>query len=704
MADNRNIFQRIFNIGAESKQSNMMGYFGVGTSEQKSYKYQDLAKEGYLKNAIVYRCVNEISKGASAVPFILKDGEQILEQHPLIELLNRPNPLQSYSEFFNSLYGYLLLSGNAYILKVGSDMGTPQELHQLRPDRIEIKGGSSAIPEKYKYTINGKVKAEYLVDQENGFSELKHVKLWNPLDDFYGCSPLSAAAVEVDQFNMSNKHNVNLLGNGARPSGAVIFKPKDDAGYDVNLTESQRQQLLTDLNNRFQGTNNAGRPLLLEGDFDWREMGLSPKDLDFARLKHMSATDIAMCFGVPSQLVGVPDAQTYANVAEARLALYEETIIPHLRKIASDLNEWLVPMFGENLKLEFDIDSIPALSERRKKIYENVTSAVREGIMTRNEARQIVGLEPIDGADGLYISATLFPLNEEAVPTPEVTDNEEDAKEYEDFLEEDFKNDELTNFPKAGDNKKISLRNSNYPQFDYSFASAMKDEGPKKIWRAGGNIRGNEAFMLWSRARQGSETPAVLSWIKEREAWAARHFRDGQAFRDNEKEPTVGSVAGIVAQIKWGVIGNLGEQGMKDVILELTKKLEGKKEDIDFANKYWWMLLDDSEHTNESEIKNLSAKVKEALKKKVDEHNEKYGKNPKKRVTLRTLEAVFRRGVGAFNTNPSSVRPAVRRQGGADRWAYARVNSFFFALRTGRHQGGKHDNDLFPKGHPLSSK
>tara|TARA_R100000231_G_scaffold84991_1_gene64574 strand:- start:1403 stop:3517 length:2115 start_codon:yes stop_codon:yes gene_type:complete len=704
MADNRNIFQRIFNIGAESKQSNMMGYFGVGTSEQKSYKYQDLAKEGYLKNAIVYRCVNEISKGASAVPFILKDGEQILEQHPLIELLNRPNPLQSYSEFFNSLYGYLLLSGNAYILKVGSDMGTPQELHQLRPDRIEIKGGSSAIPEKYKYTINGKVKAEYLVDQENGFSELKHVKLWNPLDDFYGCSPLSAAAVEVDQFNMSNKHNVNLLGNGARPSGAVIFKPKDDAGYDVNLTESQRQQLLTDLNNRFQGTNNAGRPLLLEGDFDWREMGLSPKDLDFARLKHMSATDIAMCFGVPSQLVGVPDAQTYANVAEARLALYEETIIPHLRKIASDLNEWLVPMFGENLKLEFDIDSIPALSERRKKIYENVTSAVREGIMTRNEARQIVGLEPIDGADGLYISATLFPLNEEAVPTPEVTDNEEDAKEYEDFLEEDFKNDELTNFPKAGDNKKISLRNSNYPQFDYSFASAMKDEGPKKIWRAGGNIRGNEAFMLWSRARQGSETPAVLSWIKEREAWAARHFRDGQAFRDNEKEPTVGSVAGIVAQIKWGVIGNLGEQGMKDVILELTKKLEGKKEDIDFANKYWWMLLDDSEHTNESEIKNLSAKVKEALKKKVDEHNEKYGKNPKKRVTLRTLEAVFRRGVGAFNTNPSSVRPAVRRQGGADRWAYARVNSYLFALRTGRHQGGKHDNDLFPKGHPLSSK
>ena len=99
--------------------------------------------------------------------------------------------------------------------------------------------------------------------------------------------------------------------------------------------------------------------------------------------------------------------------------------------------------------------------------------------------------------------------------------------------------------------------------------------------------------------------------------------------------------------------------------------------------------------------KQVSAKVKKALQKKVDDHNEKYGDNPKKRTTLRTLEAVFRRGVGAYNTNPQSVRPRVT---GSDQWAYARVNSFLAALRTGRFQGGKHDQDLFPKGHPLSSK
>ena len=308
--------KNVFTAKPEKKDvGNMVGYFGVGTSKSRNYKYEDLAEEGYMKNSIVYRCVNEIAKGASAVPFMVKAGDQVLDSHPIVTLLNRPNPLQSHSEFFNSTFGFLLLSGNAYILKVGSEVGAPKELHLLRPDRMVVKGGANPIPERYDYVLNGRVQASYPIDERNGFSDVKHIKLWNPLDDYYGLSPMSAAALEVDQHNMAGKHNINLLSNGARPSGAVIFKPQDDAGISVNLSESQRQQLLTDLNNRFSGTANAGRPLLLEGDFDWKEMGLSPKDMDFLNLKHMSATDIAMCFGVPSQLVGVPDAQTYSNVA-----------------------------------------------------------------------------------------------------------------------------------------------------------------------------------------------------------------------------------------------------------------------------------------------------------------------------------------------------------------------------------------------------
>ena len=641
------------------------------------------------------------------MPYRLKTrGDEVIESHPLMALLDRPNPQQSYSEFFNAVFGYLMLGGNTYILKVAGSTMAPRELHLLRPDRIEIKGGKGVFPEKYEYKINGMTEAVYDVDQDTGFSDLKQIKLWHPMDDFYGCSPLTAAAMEVDQHNSATKHNINLLENGARPSGAVVFRPKDDQGYAVQLSDGQRQQLMADLNTRFTGSKNAGRPMLLEGDFDWKEMGLSPKDMDFINLKHMSATDIAMCFGVPSQLVGVPDAQTYSNVAEARLALYEETIIPYLRKVESDLNEWLVPMFDEGIYFEYDVDQIPALSERRRRIYENVLGAVNAGIMTRNEAREMIGLSPINGADDLLVQANLFPLGSaEEEQGPEDPMNDEDMDAY----EEDEKAADITNFPKKGENKKISLRNSNFPQFDYSFAKTMAEDqsvNGRKIWKAGGNIRGNDAYRFWSQAREGKDSPGVLAWIKEREAWCARHtVIDGNAFAGGGKEPNLSNVAGVVALIKWGAVNpKLGERGMKDVILELTKKLEDRKSEeepiVEPDDDDIEILMDDV-HAKAEESGTVSERVKEALRQKVEEHNDKVGDVASKRATLRMLIASFRRGVGAYRTNPGSVRPNVT---GPDQWAYARVNSLLFALRNGRFQGGKHDTDLLPKGHPLSTK
>ncbi len=236
-----------------------------------------------------------------------------------------------------------------------------------------------------------------------------------------------------------------------------------------------------------------------------------------------------------------------------------------------------------------------------------------------------------------------------------------------------------TDFPNKGDDKKISLRNSDEPQFDYDFAKNIKEQTPE-IWKAGGNIRGNEAFMLWGRARDGQDTESIREWIKEREAWIKRHFEDGKQFK-GDTEPNLSNVGGVVAQIKWGTIGTLGEQGMKDVILELTKKLEGKKEE-----------------------NQVSAKTKKALENKVEKHNEEIKELDlawNGRTTYAELVKVFERGVGAYNTNPGSVRPNVS---SPEQWAMARVNSFLFALKKGRFQGGKHDTDLLPDNHPVKKK
>ena len=265
--------------------------------------------------------------------------------------------------------------------------------------------------------------------------------------------------------------------------------------------------------------------------------------------------------------------------------------------------------------------------------------------------------------------------------------SDEFMKEYDDnsqrlavcYAQLEDEEERQTNFPNKGDDKKISLRNSEEPQFDYDFAKNIKEQTPE-IWKAGGNIRGNEAFMLWGRARDGQDTEAIREWIKERESWIKRHFEDGKQFK-GDTEPNLSNVGGVVAQIKWGTIGTLGEQGMKDVILELTKKLEGKKEE-----------------------NQVSAKVKKGLENKVKKHNEEIKELDlawNGRTTYAELVKVFERGVGAYNTNPGSVRPNVS---SPEQWAMARVNSFLFALKKGRYQGGKHDTDLLPDNHPVKKE
>ena len=242
-----------------------------------------------------------------------------------------------------------------------------------------------------------------------------------------------------------------------------------------------------------------------------------------------------------------------------------------------------------------------------------------------------------------------------------------------------------TDFPTKDEDKKVSLRNSNYPQFDYDFIAGVKENDPD-IYKAGGNIRGSEAFNLWTKARNGEMTDGVISWIKEREAWAARHFEDGSQFKSGDKAGRPSNIAGVIAQMKWGVIGTLGEQKMKDVVLEAIKYVEQKES---------------GSASQAQQDRQVSDAVEEGLRKKVEEHNEEVGNVASKRTTYRTLLAVFERGIGAYKTNPASVRPSVS---SPEQWAYARVNSFLFALRNGRFQGGKHDTDLLPESHPLSSK
>jgi len=120
--------------------------------------------------------------------------------------------------------------------------------------------------------------------------------------------------------------------------------------------------------------------------------------------------------------------------------------------------------------------------------------------------------------------------------------------------------------------EKPALTQSDFDRFDYAFAKDLKDNYPE-IWKAGGNIRGNEAFEYWTKYREGERTEGVESWISEREAWAARHYEDGKAFTSKDKSPNLSNIGGVVAQIKWGVVGVLKEKRMREVINSVKGKI-----------------------------------------------------------------------------------------------------------------------------------
>ncbi len=348
------------------------------------------ADEGYRRNVIAHRAVGMIASAAGSVPWKLREvrtrRSRYLDQHPLLQLLYRPNPLQGGTELFENLIAYKLIGGNSYLHAIGPKGDAPLELHVLRPDRVAIIPGAGGIPKAYRYTIDQRA-VDMAVDPITGQSRVLHLKSFHPLDDWYGLSPMEAAAYSIDQHNQCGAWNQALLQNGARPSGALMVKAAD--GSAGHLSESQFGRLKDQLDSQFSGAANAGRPLLLEGGLEWKDMSLSPRDMDFIAVKHSSARDIALAFGVPPQLLGIPGDNTYANLQEARLALWEQTILPLLEHVTDALNNWLVPMFDTALELEADRDAIPVFTAKRDALWERIS---RADFLTSDEKRSLLGI------------------------------------------------------------------------------------------------------------------------------------------------------------------------------------------------------------------------------------------------------------------------------------------------------------------------
>ncbi len=331
--------------------------------------YHSLVSESFQKNVFAFRSINLIASGIASIPIYVKNVDQSINER-LTRLLSHPNEDQGRSSFITSVVSYLLLAGNAFVYSDGD------KLYCLRSDRVKLLFNEAKTAVKsYVYEVDS---VRVPVDLE----DILHIKFFNPTDDWFGFAPLRSAMYAIDQYNEMSKHNLSILQNGGRPSGCLILK---DCKYLDNTTRNEMRERLSEV---YSGAKNAGRIMLLEGGYEWQEMGLSPKDLDFAEAQNTIAREIVQAFGVPPILVGIHGDSSFNNYREARAHFWEDTVLPLAELIRTQFTEWLQNRYQTDCEIYFDLEAIPALIGKREKLWEKVSNA---DFLSIDEKREILG-------------------------------------------------------------------------------------------------------------------------------------------------------------------------------------------------------------------------------------------------------------------------------------------------------------------------
>lgn len=387
-------------------------FFVTGLNSNVTRTIKTYAGEGYEQNPIVYACITRIAEACSSVKlevhrYDAKGDKTVLTTHKLLQLLKRPNPTQSWTDFIQEMVSWHKIAGEVFVLRL-PDKGPAAELYLLDPSAMDIEKdkNGSAVPLAYLYGT-GEKRQRYPVNFVTGESQILHIKTFNPFDPFRGLPPMKAAARAIDTHNHGAQWNSNLLLNGARPSGVVEFQ-------GAAPTEPVLSQLREYFKKAWQGVANAGNVPLLAGGAKFTPLSHTPKDMDFEKSMGEAAKNTALVFGVPLPLVTM-EASTFANMESAEERLWIDTVMPLLNSLMEALSNFLIPGFssGSNITevLAYNSDSVPALEARRERLYKRMGQAVKDTLISPDEARLEMGFDEKGGpASSLLVAGTMKTL------------------------------------------------------------------------------------------------------------------------------------------------------------------------------------------------------------------------------------------------------------------------------------------------------
>ena len=339
--------------------------------------YEAQLRSGVIGNPVAQRAMRLVSDGAGATALKASGTEDVAR---VLALVGHASAGQGLVE---TLACHLLLHGNGYVQVIAGADGIPAELFALRPERVSVEADARGWPAAYLYRVGDSV-TRLSPEDAAGRTSVLHLKSLHPLDDHYGLGCIGAAAGAVAIHNAATVWNKALLDNAARPSGAMVYDPGDGSV----MSPDQFERVKREMEIAFAGAANAGRPMLLEGGLDWKAMSLTPAEMDFVGLKAAAAREIALAFGVPPMLLGLPGDNSYANYREANKALWRQTILPLVGKIGCGLAQGLGGWWP-GVRIEADLDAVPALADERAALWERVAAA---DFLSAEEKKALLGM------------------------------------------------------------------------------------------------------------------------------------------------------------------------------------------------------------------------------------------------------------------------------------------------------------------------
>ena len=552
-----------------------------------------LAMSVYGKHGYTYACVSKASQDIASLPFKLmqKQGDQIIEikEHPVIDLLKQPNSITDGELFREQFIVDLTLTGNFYCLIVG-DLSAPTSIFRLHPQNVRIVPDPQVMIKGYEYSDGGSL-VEYPVER------VLHIRRasWNvgAQGELYGTGAIEALEEELKGDIGAQRLASETAGKG-RPD--ILLSPKD-------ASDIWGKDMRSEIKDAYDKMSNKGGAMVLSGQVQVDTVQLSPRDLEYQSLRTLARENISAVTGTPSTVLGLPDAN-YATARQATITYWENQKLKsrRLEKLLSKI----AAMFDSSLFVEFDFSSIDALQDVRNQQLERVEMHVMNGV--DSEAAYLyegLSYPKIEAEDQAAEQAQEAEQDSNQASLQLVNTKKKISPEQ---VKGSVGDRNPTNFPEDGDNKEVALRNSNYARFPHQEAQAIKDEYPE-IWKKGGNILGS---LQYSRLKPIAERNSSIAKteteelaIRLREAWAARHLEDYR-------------LAGVVAQIKWLVVGSRGLSHMRKVINEekarLDKKAQKKNYRTEDQKDAYWRAFIDKVAPYEKEFKSTAASYLEQAK------------------------------------------------------------------------------------------